>query len=137
MENLSLRLTRVSEAGMYRLDCREQDLHAAIAETGYSIFRIDLEIVRGKEDFMAVVARAINVPDWFGNNWDALSDTLCDFSWQPSPGYVLLLCHGNDMFGMNTGDYRIAMEIFSDTIEFWRSQDKPFWIFFDHSIHEI
>jgi hypothetical protein len=43
---------------------------------------------------------------------------------------VLLLRNDNDMLGMASEDHNIALEIFADTIAFWKSQDKPFWIFF-------
>ena len=79
---------------------------------------------------LAAIAQAVHVPDWFGGNWDALADTLSDLSWQPAFGYVLLLHNDNGTLGMAAEDHNIAMEIFADTIAFWKSQDKPFWIFF-------
>jgi hypothetical protein len=117
MDTLSLRLKDTREAGVCRLDCRSDELYAAVTEAG-------------KENFIAVIARAVHAPDWFGGNWDALADLLGDLSWQPAMGYVLLLRHGNDTFGMDVGDYDLAMDVFADTTAFWRSQNKPFWIFF-------
>ena len=130
MGNLSLRLKDVREAGAYRLSCRLDELYAAVAEAGCVLFEVDLAKIGGKEKFIAALAQAVHAPDCFGGNWDALADTLSDLSWQPAFGYVLLLRNDNDTLGMAAEDHNIAMEIFADTIAFWKSQDKPFWIFF-------
>lgn len=130
MDNLSLRLKDVREAGVYQLGCRLDELYAAVAEADCVLFDVDLDEVEDKEKFIAVIAQAVRVPDWFGNNWDALADTLSDLSWQPACGYVLLLRNDNGTLGMVAEDYNMAMGIFADTIVFWKSQNKPFWIFF-------
>ncbi len=130
MGNLSLRLKDVKEAGAFRLGCRLDELYAAVAEAGCVLFEVDLAGIEGKEKFIAAIAQAVHAPDWFGGNWDALADTLSDLSWQPAFGYVLLLRNDNDTLGMAAEDHNIAMEVFADAIAFWKSQDKPFWIFF-------
>lgn len=130
MDNLSLRLKDVREAGTYQLGCRLDELYAAVAEAACVLFEVDLVEIEGKEKFIAAIAQAVRVPDWFGGNWDALADILSDLSWQPAFGYVLLLRNDNGTLGMAAEDHNIAMEIFADTIAFWKSQDKPFWIFF-------
>ncbi|MCE9549461.1 MAG: barstar family protein [Betaproteobacteria bacterium] len=130
MDNLSLRLKDVNEAGAYRLGCHLDELYAAVAEAGCVLFEVELAEIEGKEKFIDAIAQAVHVPDWFGGNWDALADTLSDLSWQPASGYVLLLRNDNNMLGMAAEDHNIAMEIFADTIAFWKSQNKPFWIFF-------
>ncbi|RFC41117.1 MAG: Barstar (barnase inhibitor) [Candidatus Nitrotoga sp. CP45] len=131
MDNLSLRLKDVREAGAYQLGCRLDELYVAVAAAGCVLFEVDLaEIEGGKENFIVAIAQAVRAPDWFGGNWDALADVLSDLSWQPACGYVLLLRNDNGTLGMAAEDHNIAMEIFADTIAFWKSQDKPFWIFF-------
>lgn len=130
MDTLSLRLKNTREAGVCRLDCCPDELYAAAAEAGCVLFEVDLAGIVGKDNFIAAIARAVHAPDWFGGNWDALADLLGDFSWQPAMGYVLLLRHGDDTFGMDVGDYDLAMDVFADTTAFWRSQNKPFWVFF-------
>jgi len=130
MDNLSLRLKDVREAGAYRLGCRLDEVYTAATEGGSGLVEGDLAEVEGKEKFIAAIAQAVHVPDWFGSNWDALADALSDLSWQSACGYVLLLRNDNETLGMAAEDHNMAMEIFADTIAFWKSQDKPFWIFF-------
>jgi RNAse (barnase) inhibitor barstar len=37
------------------------------------------------------VATALDFPQYFGRNWDALDECLADLSWLPAPAYVLLI----------------------------------------------
>lgn len=135
MGTLCTRLQDINEAGAYRLNCPLNELHAAVAQAGFALFEADLGAVQSKGEFLAAIAQAIHAPEWFGNNWDALADALGDLSWsnisgQPAAGYVLLLHNGGEMLGLSVADHRIASEIFAGSASFWKSQGKPFWVFF-------
>jgi hypothetical protein len=130
MGMLCARLQDVKEAGAYKLSCKLEDLRADAAQAGFTLFDADLEAVHSKGLFLAAVAQAVRAPDWFGTNWDALADALGDLSWQPAAGYVLLLRNGGETLGLTVADRDIATEIFAATVDFWKSQGKPFWIFF-------
>lgn len=129
MNALCARLQDVNEAGSYRLNCPLVELRAAVTQTGFALFEADLAAVHDKGRFLAAVAQAIHAPDWFGNNWDALADALGDLSWQPAPGYVLLLRNGGEAMGLPAADLGVATEILTDTVSLWKSQSKPFWAF--------
>lgn len=129
MSTLCTRLKTVGEAGIYQLNCGVEELRVAAEEADFAIFEADLAKVHGKGEFLAAIAQAVNAPVWFGANWDALADALGDLSWQRSSGYVLLLRNGGDTFGL-ADDNHIATEIFADTVAFWKSQGKAFWMFF-------
>lgn len=130
MAGLCARLQDVKEAGAYKLSCKLEDLRADAAQAGFTLFDADLAAVHSKGLFLAAVAQAVRAPDWFGTNWDALADALGDLSWQPATGYVLLLRNGGETLGLTAADHDIATEIFAATVDFWKSQGKPFWIFF-------
>ena len=135
MDALCARLQDVNEAGAYRLNCPPHELRAAVTQAGFALFEAELAAVQGKGEFLAAMAQAIHAPDWFGNNWDALADALGDLSWfdvsgQPAQGYVLLLRNGGETLGLTTADHGIATEIFADTVSFWKSQGKPFWVLY-------
>jgi hypothetical protein len=131
MDALCTRLLDANEAGAYRLNCPLDELRAAVAQAGFALFEADLAAVQGKGEFLAAVARAISAPDWFGHNFDALADALGDLSWQPASGYVLLLCNGGETWGLSDAEHGIAAEIIAATVNVWKSQGKPFWVFFD------
>jgi len=130
MGTFCTRLQDVNEAGVYCLNCPLDELHAAVMQAGFVLFDADLASVHGKGELLADVALAISAPDWFGHNFDALADALGDLSWQPAPGYVLLLRNGDETLGLTTTDHDIATEIFADTVSFWKLQGKAFWVFF-------
>jgi Barstar (barnase inhibitor) len=46
--------------------------------------------VATKAELLAGFARALRFPDWFGGNWDALSDALRDLSWLPEGPHVVV-----------------------------------------------
>lgn len=123
MEDLCYLLKDVDEAGVYRLNCSLDALHDSVQRAGFVLFEADIATAHGKGEVLAELARAIKAPDWFGHNWDALADALGDLSWNEAPGYVLLLR------GEHPGD-EILDEILKETVEFWRLQGKPFWVFF-------
>lgn len=129
-EDLCARLQDVNEAGVYRLSCPLAVLEANVALSGMTLFDADMAAVQGKGEFLACMAQVLRAPDWFGHNWDALADVLCDLSWQPSSGYVLVLCNGGGKLGLSDADYVSVTEIFNDTVSYWKAQGKPFWVFF-------
>lgn len=131
MNDLARRLKDANEAGAFRLNCELHNLQAAAAEAGLLLLKGDLSSVHGKGEFLAAIAQAISAPEWFGHNWDALADALQDLSWLGEvPGYILLLRNGGDHLGLSDGEHEIALQVFGESVAFWKSQDKPFWVFF-------
>lgn len=129
MNDLSLRLKDIKEVGVYIINCELSDVRAAANDAGYIVFDADLAAVQSKSEFLAAVAQAIEAPEWFGKNWDALADALCDLSWKPAPGYVLVLRNGLNSFNLLAHDHEIAKEIMDSTVSYWKTQHKPFWVF--------
>lgn len=123
MDDLCYLLKDANGAGVYRLNCTLEALHDSVQRAGFSLFEVDIAGAHGRGEVLAEMARAIQAPDWFGHNWDALADALGDLSWNEAPGYVLLLR------GEHTGE-DILDDILNATVEFWRMQGKPFWVFF-------
>jgi len=123
MEDLCYLLKSANGAGVYRLNCSLEALHESIVCAGFTVFEVDIAAAHGKGEVLAELARSLKAPDWFGHNWDALADALGDLSWCKAPGYVLLLR------GEHPGD-DLLDDILYATVEFWRLQGKPFWVFF-------
>lgn len=130
MGHLALRLQDVKEAGAYMVNCELDDARAAAMEAGFVLFDVDLTGTHSKSEFMAAIAKGIDAPEWFGKNWDALADALADLSWKNAPGYVLLLVNCHENFNLLANDHDVAKEILESTVDYWKSQGKPFWIFY-------
>lgn len=129
MSNLALRLKDVKESGVYVINCELEDVRTAAQQAGLVLFDVDLTGLHSKSEFMAAIAQKIDAPEWFGKNWDALADALSDLSWNNAPGYVLLLQNSNNNFNLLGNDHEVARDILDTTVNYWKSQGKPFWVF--------
>ncbi|MEQ6342139.1 MAG: barstar family protein [Gammaproteobacteria bacterium] len=130
MNGLSLFLRDSEAAGMYLLDTAIAvvDIEKEVERCGYAFFYLEGEGVLGKEQFLGQIARAMDFPDYFGGNWDALEDCLTDLSWREAPGYVILYDHF-DVFAEQVPDqFETALEILDASVEFWRTQGRPLFV---------
>ncbi|WP_086667714.1 barstar family protein [Lentzea kentuckyensis] len=48
-------------------------------------------LVSEKQAAISAIAQALDFPEWFGQNLDALYDSLSDLSWLPEGEYVLVV----------------------------------------------
>jgi hypothetical protein len=130
MDALVQQLGNRDAAGSYTLGCSIDTLRSMVEEAGFALFDTELKGVKGKQNLLNALAVAANFPAEFGANWDALADALCDLSWRGANGYVLLLRNASDTLGLSANDREIALDIFADTVVYWRQHNKAFWIFF-------
>jgi hypothetical protein len=128
--SLANQLGNQEAAGSYTLECGINTLRSATEAANFVLFDADLKGVKGKQSLIKVLSKAASFPSEFGGNWDALADDLCDLSWHKANGYVLLLRNASDTLGLSTNDREIALDIFADTVVYWRQHNKAFWIFY-------
>lgn len=126
MGKLTQRLTDAARSGVYRVP-RVDDVIDAARGTGLDLAQADLGGVRDKEALLARLARALGFPDWFGGNWDALEDCLCDLSWRPGAGHVLLL-HGQE--ALLPDDLGVLLDVLASCAGFWAESGRPFFAAF-------
>ena len=134
MNNAHLRniLADAQKAGVYHLPNMAKDVIIETAKAnGFATFRIDLGRAGDKDDLLAAIAKALNFPDWFGRNFDALADCLADMEWAPADGYLVLLEHCDGIHGRAEADFVQALQIFETAANEWREQGIPFWCFVD------
>ncbi|MFC6707984.1 barstar family protein [Flexivirga alba] len=60
----------------------------AAREKGWRTVELDTSSGTDKAHFLDVCRKAFDLPDWFGNNWDALADSLTDVD--DTPGTLVL-----------------------------------------------
>lgn len=129
MDAWAEQLKQVEQAGSYRLACSVEALRDSAVQAGLTLIEVPLQGVKGKQNFIATLAAAIQAGPEFGANWDALADALCDLD-PAGAGYVLLLRDASDTLGLSANDREIAQDICADTVLFWRQRNKPCWIFY-------
>lgn len=131
-EHYEALLRDVARSGVYQLPHQDvSELLGAIDALDYGLFRVDLEQVSDKAGFLDAVAAALDFPDWFGHNWDALEDCLTDMSWWPAGGYVVILQACDGFRSAHGEDFQAALQIFGAAAESWRSEGVAFWTLAD------
>lgn len=116
------------KAGVYHLpQTNKTQLMSAAVAGGLAAFRVDLSKANDKEELLATVAKALEFPDWFGHNFDALADCLADMSWKPAEGYLVLLEHCDGIHGKAEQDFVSTLQIFDQAANDWRETGIPFW----------
>lgn len=123
-------LLRTAPSGLYQLvgDWRSPRIDKLCRLRGVGLFRIDCSQTRDKRRFLAVAARELGCPDWFGCNWDALADCVTDLEWAPAFAYAVVL---GDIEGFATRapeQFDTALEIFEQAARFWSGQGIPFHV---------
>jgi RNAse (barnase) inhibitor barstar len=121
-----------SRAGVHHLP--HGPIHHLLTGAGAAgclVLRVDLAAVRNKDEMLAAVGHALRFPEWFGQNWDALTDCLLDMGWLPATGYVIILDHCDGIHGRAEADFVTLMQTFQQAAETWREDDIPFWCLVD------
>ena len=121
-------LPRAERAGIYHMPfAADLALEEAAESLDYPMHRVDLSKVTDKAGFLAAIGSALNFPDWYGHNWDALADCLTDLSWMAADGYVIVLDHADTFAAACPTDFATALSIFQDAADTWREDGIPFW----------
>ena len=84
-------------------------------------FVAHLSGVTGKEELFKQLRNKLNLPDYFGFNWDALFDCLRDFHWIEQQKIALV---HDDLPKLIENELKIYLEILIDSINDWKEGEK-------------
>jgi hypothetical protein len=118
MGKLARRLNDATRSGVYRATRADEVLEAARDATLDNV-RID-----ARHQPLRAIAKALDFPDWFGANWDALEDCLGDLSWRPG-GHILVFDgfpHGDEL--------GVLIDVLRSSAQFWAERSRPFFAVF-------
>lgn len=119
-------------AGLFRIAATDAPMIAQVAVAcGCRVCRIDLAGCEDKTGLLARIAAALDFPDWFGHNWDALADCLDDLEWLPADAYVILFENVTEAAPTLSVDLATALSIFADAADDWALLGVPMWVFGD------
>lgn len=112
--------------GVYRTSSvGPEALLQAQAESWYGAV-LDLGGVASRTGFLDSCATGLELPDWFGRNWDALTDCLTDLSWLGTPrGYLVLASGWAEFEQAAPSDADTAAEILGAAVGFWAVRETP------------
>jgi hypothetical protein len=121
MGKLLQRLQDASRSGVYRASRADEIMDAT---RGEKLLVAKIQFGE-KEKLLQNMARALEFPEWFGHNWDALEDCLGDLSWRKAAGHVLVF--ENPKSGDELG---VLVDILRTSAEWWSERGKPFFAVF-------
>jgi RNAse (barnase) inhibitor barstar len=84
-------------------------------------FVAHLSEIKSKEELIEKLCLALHFPDYFGFNWDALSDCLTDLSWLIQKEVVLV---HDDFPCLEEGSFNTYIQILIDAIVSWENDSK-------------
>lgn len=114
-------LQDASRSGVYRAP-RADEIVQAASGSGIRVATIPYA---GKPVLLKTIAAALEFPDWFGENWDALEDCLSDLSWRQAAGHILLF------EGARVGDdFGVLVDVLRAAAEHWAGRGTPFFAVF-------
>jgi hypothetical protein len=100
-------------------------LAEVLGSGGWAHIELDLHGVMAKPAFMDRCARALDLPDHFGRNWDALADCLTDLSWAPPVRGRLVVVTGWREFALAVpNDWDMAQEVFAEAVGHWAGTES-------------
>jgi hypothetical protein len=88
---------------------------------GRLVVTLDLAGVADKAGFMERCVRALDLPDWFGRNWDALADSLTDLSVWPEAaagrGLLVVVTGWQAYERARPDEWQVAREVFAEAVD--------------------
>lgn len=81
---------------------------------------LDGDGLRGKSELLDALGRALDLPDYYGGNWDALEECLLDLSWRQGPLWLLIRRAG----ALPEGTRATLCDIFADAARHWAPRGR-------------
>ncbi len=100
--------------------CSLADLHLIV---------VDLAETPRMADAMDILTRATACPAHEAAHLDDLGEMLCDFSWLPANGYVILVEDADNLIATDPTGVQKLLEAFQAATHCWQEQEVPFWAF--------
>ena len=73
--------------------------------------------LRDREALFTALQQTLRLPNYFGRNWDALSDCLCDLSWIKQHRVVLL---HEDIPQLDPKTLKVYLDVLSECVQDWK-----------------
>ena len=125
-------LANAELAGVYEIPEGGVEAVIAAAEANqHVVYRADMRQARSREQMLRIIGEGLELPAWYGANFDALMDCICDMNWVPAPGYVIILENCHNINTLAPPEFNMLIDVFAEAANAWREEDKPFWCFVD------
>ncbi len=124
------RAVEKGQSGIYRLDPGKLgELEAITRAAGHALHRVDLSDAASKPAILEALSTELRFPAWFGDNWDALQDAVCDLSWLPESRGIVLVVEGTDVVRATAPDeLDTLIEVLRAAATYWESEKRSFLV---------
>ncbi|EBH9555975.1 barstar family protein [Salmonella enterica subsp. enterica serovar Agona] len=123
-----LRLNKASTTSVHFVN--DAVLRDSVEKAGVSVMESDLSNVHDADDLFSAVSEAMQFPEYFGGNWDALDECLGDLDWLPNSGFVLLAKGAHKAWSNNPQVMGMFTNCWLEANEYWFEQGIPFHLVF-------
>lgn len=81
------------------------------------------------------ISASLQFPDYFGENWDALEECMCDLEWLNEPdGYTMIFTNSDKILqDESLSTFETFVDIFDHAANYWQSHGKVFHVLFQVS----
>ena len=93
-----------------------------ISNNGYDRIAWISPKISDRQTLFNVLARDLDFPQYFGYNWDALYDLLCDLSWISQRRVVII--HEGLPFQLADKELRTYLELLIDAVKSWGPKEN-------------
>lgn len=111
---------------------RVADLQAEAARLGQHFLYAHCAEATTKQQVLASIADAFQLPKHFGKNFDALGDCLTDLAYKSGaqPGFVVVLEQLPNTPKFDKEARETLLDVFRDTADFWADKKVAFRVFY-------
>jgi hypothetical protein len=98
---------------------RDSDLGAEPSADGGLIIMLDARRMETVAGLFDEFQRALEFPDYFGHNCDALDECLCDLEWLPAPSYRIVIESAPRLLDRDRPERPIFLSVMSNAGKEW------------------
>ena len=120
------RLFQSIPSGIYAAPRLAGPLRAAAKRAGIAWYDLDLKGVADRQALLRRCAEVFALPGHFGNNWDALHESLRELAGGGAPGVIVHWRRGPELARRAPDALATALEILEDAARYWRSSGRIF-----------
>lgn len=125
-------LINTANNGVYQLSSAAfEAVQDAAAAEGLIYHAVDLVEATTGDAALECLAKALKLPEHFGNNFDALYDCLTDLGWQDTSASVIALTGADTLLACDVEAWETLLAVFVSAAEYWQDEETPFWVFID------
>lgn len=111
----------------------KDDVISAAGDLGMAAFVVDCDRARSRSAVLRAVVKAVDFPEFFGGNLDALYDCLCDTLLDQKIGLFLWFHNLHSGDPALADDAQAIQGICNDVVEFAANSDRQFAYVIEHA----